>query len=80
MLEVLVDQHRCDDQDDEVLEQQQGKRSKAKNKTIFMTLEDFSLLNLCILIECNLWNVITLQNNFLCGKSSLTKTKCIYRV
>ena len=35
MLEVLVDQHRCDDQDDEVLEQQQGKRSKAKNKTIF---------------------------------------------
>ena len=53
MLEVLVDQHRCDDQDDEVLEQQQGKRSKAKNKTIFMNL-DFSLLNLCILIECNL--------------------------
>ena len=79
MLEVLVDQHRCDDQDDEVLEQQQGKRSKAKNKTIFMTL-DFSLLNLCILIECNLWNVITLQNSFLCGKSSLTNTKCIYRV
>ena len=79
MLEVLVDQHRCDDQDDEVLEQQQGKRSKAKNKTIFMTL-DFSLLNLCILIECNLWNVITLQNNFICGKSSLTNTKCIYSV
>ena len=79
MLEVLVDQQRCDDQDDEVLEQQQGKRSKAKNKTIFMTLY-FSLLNLCILIECNLWNVITLQNSFLCGKSSLTNTKCIYRV
>ena len=79
MLEVLVDQHRCDDQDDEVLEQQQGKRSKAKNKTIFMNL-DFSLLNLCILIECNLWNVITLQNSFLRGKSSLTNTKCIYRV
>ena len=79
MLEVLVDLHHCDDQDDEVLEQQQGKRSKAKNKTIFMTL-DFSLLNLCILIECNFWNVITLQNNILCGKSSLTNTKCIYRV
>ena len=45
MLEVLVDLHHCDDQDDEVLEQQQGKRSKAKNKTIFMTLEDLSLLN-----------------------------------
>ena len=36
MLEVLVDQHRCDDQDDEVLEQQQGKRSNGRRCLISM--------------------------------------------